>query len=951
MRQSLIVTLFGKLLINLVCCKKSCLICYAATPARLNHSGGNIEERNNPVGYLTINFYRRLFVFLPTLKEQHNKMELTKNFEPQEIEKKWYQHWLDKAYFKSIPDNREPYTIVMPPPNVTGVLHMGHCLNNTIQDILIRRARMQGKNACWVPGTDHASIATEAKVVAMLRERGITKSSLSRDEFLSYAWEWKEKYGGIILQQLKKLGFSLDWDRTSFTMDKDYYESVIKVFVALHKKGVIYRGKRMINWDVKALTALSDEEVIRKETKQQLYYLKYKIDNGLPATDNRNTETLTIATVRPETIMGDTAICVHPDDERYKHLHGKFAIVPLINRRIPVITDEYVTMDFGTGALKVTPAHDMNDNQLGQKHGLEVVDIFNDDGTLNKEAQIYIGLDRFEARKKIVAELSEKGFVLKTEDYTSEVGYSERTDAVVEPRLSLQWWVSMKDIATPALKTVIEEEIKFYPPKFRNLYRHWMENIKDWCISRQLWWGHRIPAWYDAEGRFVVAENEDEAKKMFNIQYSISNAQLKQDEDCLDTWFSSWLWPFEVFKGYSNPGNNEVKYYYPTNTLVTAPEIIFFWVARMIMAGFEFMDEKPFQSVYFTGIVRDKQGRKMSKSLGNSPDLLGLIDQYGADATRFGIMIASPAGNDILFDESALEQGRNFNNKMWNALKLVKRWEGRQAISREPLANSFALDWFANRLNEVKAEVGSMMVQFRLSEALKTIYSLIWDDFCSWYLEWVKPGFEQPVEAYIYQKTISFFTELMQLLHPFMPFVSEDIYHLLGERNDDLCVKQFENVVTADSLILKKGILLKDIITGLRDVRNRQQVKPKETIELYIDTADKDIYQSIESILAKQVNAKSVVYTNSPVAESFSCVIGKDKFYIKTEQPVNTGHQKSDLQKELDHLKGFLLSIEKKLGNEKFVQNAKPEVLALEQKKKSDAEIKIKVIEESLAVL
>ena len=927
------------------------MICYAATPARLNHSGGNIEERNNPVGYLTINFYRRLFVFLPTLKEQHNKMELTKNFEPQEIEKKWYQHWLDKAYFKSIPDSREPYTIVMPPPNVTGVLHMGHCLNNTIQDILIRRARMQGKNACWVPGTDHASIATEAKVVAMLRERGITKSSLSRDEFLSYAWEWKEKYGGIILQQLKKLGFSLDWDRTSFTMDKDYYESVIKVFVALHKKGVIYRGKRMINWDVKALTALSDEEVIRKETKQQLYYLKYKIDNGLPATDNRNTETLTIATVRPETIMGDTAICVHPDDERYKHLHGKFAIVPLINRRIPVITDEYVTMDFGTGALKVTPAHDMNDNQLGQKHGLEVVDIFNDDGTLNKEAQIYIGLDRFEARKKIVAELSEKGFVLKTEDYTSEVGYSERTDAVVEPRLSLQWWVSMKDIATPALKTVIEEEIKFYPPKFRNLYRHWMENIKDWCISRQLWWGHRIPAWYDAEGRFVVAENEDEAKKMFNIQYSISNAQLKQDEDCLDTWFSSWLWPFEVFKGYSNPGNNEVKYYYPTNTLVTAPEIIFFWVARMIMAGFEFMDEKPFQSVYFTGIVRDKQGRKMSKSLGNSPDLLGLIDQYGADATRFGIMIASPAGNDILFDESALEQGRNFNNKMWNALKLVKRWEGRQAISREPLANSFALDWFANRLNEVKAEVGSMMVQFRLSEALKTIYSLIWDDFCSWYLEWVKPGFEQPVEAHIYQKTISFFTELMQLLHPFMPFVSEEIYHLLGERNDDLCVKQFENVVTADSLILKKGILLKDIITGLRDVRNRQQVKPKETIELYIDTADKDIYQSIESILAKQVNAKSVVYTNSPVAESFSCVIGKDKFYIKTEQPVNTGHQKSDLQKELDHLKGFLLSIEKKLGNEKFVQNAKPEVLALEQKKKSDAEIKIKVIEESLAVL
>ncbi|MBC7535168.1 MAG: valine--tRNA ligase, partial [Ferruginibacter sp.] len=610
-------------------------------------------------------------------------MELSKNFEPQAIENKWYQHWLDKQYFKSTPDKREPYTIVMPPPNVTGVLHMGHCLNNSIQDILIRRARMQGKNACWVPGTDHASIATEAKVVGMLRERGISKSSLSRDEFLGYAWEWKEKYGGIILQQLKKLGFSLDWDRTTFTMDKAYYDSVIKVFIELHKKGIIYRGKRMINWDVKALTALSDEEVIRKETKQQLYYLQYKIDDGDPAT-GRDAMHIVIATVRPETIMGDTAIAVHPEDERYKHLHGKFAIVPLINRRIPIITDEYVTMDFGTGALKVTPAHDINDNQLGQKHGLEVIDIFNDNGTLSEDAQIYVGLDRFEARKKIAAELLEKGYLLKTEEYSSEVGYSERTNAVVEPRLSLQWWVSMKDLATPALKTVMEEEIKFYPPKFRNLYRHWMENIKDWCISRQLWWGQRIPAWYDGDGNYVVAETEAEAKEMFYAQHSIANAQLKQDEDCLDTWFSSWLWPFQVFKGYSDPGNKEIKYYYPTNTLVTAPEIIFFWVARMIMAGFEFMTAKPFQAVYFTGIVRDKQGRKMSKQLGNSPDLLGLIDQYGADATRFGVMIASPAGNDILFDESALEQGRNFNNKMWNAVKLVKMWEGRQ---QKPISN------------------------------------------------------------------------------------------------------------------------------------------------------------------------------------------------------------------------------------------------------------------------
>ena len=885
-------------------------------------------------------------------------MELTKNFEPTAIDEKWYQHWMDKGYFFSTPDEREPYTIVIPPPNVTGVLHMGHCLNNTIQDILIRKARMEGKNACWVPGTDHASIATEAKVVAMLRERGITKSSLSREEFLSYAWEWKEKYGGIILQQLKKLGCSLDWNRTSFTMDDDYYKSVIKVFNDLYKKGWIYRGKRMINWDVRAKTALSDEEVIRKETNQKLYHIKYTVEGSDTG--------IVIATVRPETIMGDTAICVHPDDERYKYLHGKFAFVPLINRRIPIITDEYVTMDFGTGALKVTPAHDMNDNLLGQKHGLEVVDIFNEDGTLNNEAQIYIGLDRFEARKKIAAELEEKGFLLKTEDYTSEVGYSERTDAVVEPRLSLQWWVSMKELSKPALDVVMNEEISFHPAKFKNLYRHWMENIKDWCISRQLWWGHRIPAWYDEEGRFVVAENEEEAKEIFNKQYSISNPQLKQDEDCLDTWFSSWLWPFEVFKGYSNPGNAEIKYYYPTNTLVTAPEIIFFWVARMIMAGETYMDAKPFSDVYFTGIVRDKQGRKMSKSLGNSPDLLGLIDKYGADAVRFGIMIASPAGNDLLFDESSLEQGRNFNNKLWNALKLVKLWESRESqvgsgvepTGQPSLATSFALEWFANRLNEVRTEVNSLMKQFRLSEALKTIYSLIWDDFCSWYLEWVKPGFEQPIDAAVYKKTIEYFTELMQLLHPFMPFVTEEIYHLLEERKDDLCVKQFEKDNATNARIFKeqqdillKGVLLKELITGLRDVRNKQQVKPKETVELYIDTSNKEIYQSIEAILAKQVNAKSIAYTSEAVPETISCVIGKDKFYIRTEQPLNTGQQKDDLQKELDHLKGFLVSVEKKLGNEKFVQNAKPDVLALEQKKKADAETKIRVIEESLAAL
>ena len=903
-------------------------------------------------------------------------MELSKNFEPNALEEKWYAHWLQKGYFNSTPDAREPYTIVIPPPNVTGVLHMGHCLNNTIQEILIRDARMTGKNACWVPGTDHASIATEAKVVAMLRERGIAKSSLSREEFLAYAWEWTHNYGGIILQQLKKLGCSLDWNRTSFTMDKDYYDSVIQVFIYLHKRGWIYRGKRMINWDVKAKTALSDEEVIRKETRQKLYHLRYTIEGS--------DEGIIIATVRPETIMGDTAICVHPDDERYKHLQGKFAFVPLINRRIPIIADAYVSMEFGSGALKVTPAHDINDNQLGIKHNLEVVDIFHDDGTLAPEAQIFIGLDRFEARKKIVVELEAKGYLVKTEDYTSEVGYSERTDTVVEPRLSLQWWVSMKDLATPALKVVMDDEIKFYPPKFRNLYRNWMENIRDWCISRQLWWGHRIPAWYDKEGNYVVAATKEDAEKEYSSKYGTKPPYggglegLKQDDDCLDTWFSSWLWPFEVFKGLSDPGNKEVKYYYPTNTLVTAPEIIFFWVARMIMSGFEFMEQKPFQQVYFTGIVRDKQGRKMSKSLGNSPDLLGLIDIYGADAVRFGIMIASPAGNDILFDESALEQGRNFNNKIWNALKLVKMWEGRQlaensghsAVSSGQLRDQqssvmlrneasqtdfinekFAIDWFRSRLNQVRMEVDNMMDQFRLSEALKTIYSLIWDDFCSWYLEWVKPGFEQPIQPVVYEQTVSFFEELMQLLHPYMPFVTEEICHLLKEQEVDLCVKPFAPIRPASAEILQAGNLLKQVISAIRDGKNRNQLKPKDTIALYIQTAIPEPYQAIESILLKQVNATEISFTAEPVANTIVVAVEKDKFYLSTGKELDTGNLKDDLLKDLEHQKGFLASVEKKLGNERFVQNARPEVLTLEQKKKDDALARIKTIEESLAAL
>ncbi|HWB25159.1 MAG TPA: valine--tRNA ligase [Chitinophagaceae bacterium] len=878
-------------------------------------------------------------------------MELSKNFEHQQAEQNWYAHWLDKNYFHSEPDEREPYTIVIPPPNVTGVLHMGHCLNNTIQDILIRRERMSGKNACWVPGTDHASIATEAKVVAMLREKGIAKSSLTREEFLQYAWEWKEKYGGIILQQLRKLGCSCDWQRTAFTMDADYYKSVIDVFVTLYDKGWIYRGKRMINWDAKAKTALSDEEVIYKEIKSKLYYVRYAIDGS-------NDEFITIATVRPETILGDTAICVNPNDARYKHLHGKFALVPLINRRIPIIADDYVEMDFGTGALKVTPAHDMNDYQLGQKYNLEVIDTMNDDGTMSEAAQLYIGEDRFEVRKKIVQDLEAAGHMVEIEDYTNQVGFSERTDTVVEPRLSMQWWISMKKLSEPALTAVVDGEINFHPAKFKNTYKYWMENIRDWCISRQLWWGHRIPAWYLPDGSFEVAASREEAWQKIgkkpgavNIQYSIDD--LKQDEDVLDTWASSWLWPFEVFKGYSNPGNADIKYYYPTNTLVTAPEIIFFWVARMIMAGFEFMGEKPFSDVYFTGIVRDKIGRKMSKSLGNSPDLLALIDKYGADAVRFGIMFSSPAGNDLMFDEASLEQGRNFNNKLWNALKLVKMWEGRKSEGPEKAKteSDFAISWFENRLNEVRAEVGGLMKQFKLSEALQAIRSLIWDDFCSWYLEWVKPGFEQPVDAAVFEKTVAYFDELLALLHPFMPFITEDIYHLLKQRDEDLCVKQYAAIGNADATVLNEAELLKKVITALRDARNRNQVKPKEAIQLYIETGNRESFTAIEAILAKQVNASSIQFTAGAIPNTVIVAVEKDKFYLETEKQLDTQGLKDELLKDLAYQNNFLQSVLKKLGNERFVQNAKPEVVEMERKKQADAEARIKTIEESLANL
>ena len=898
------------------------------------------------------------------LANKEKGMELSKNYNFRESEEKWYKHWTESGFFNSIPDEREPFTVVIPPPNVTGILHMGHCLNNTIQDILVRRARMQGKNACWVPGTDHASIATEAKVVQMLRERGIQKASLSREDFLKYAWEWKEKYGGIILSQLKKLGCSIDWNRTTFTMDPDYYQSVIFVFNDLYKKGYIYRGKRMINWDPRAKTALSDEEVIFKEVQSKLYFLKYPLANADGSAST--TDGITIATVRPETILGDTAIAVNPKDERYQHLIGKYALVPLINRRIPIIADDYVAVDFGTGALKITPAHDMNDYQLGQKHGLEVIDVLNDDGTLSPAAQLYVGLDRFEARKQIVPELEAKGFLVKIEDYTNQVGFSERTDVVVEPRLSLQWWVDMKKIYGPALKAVAEDDIKFYPAKYKNLYRHWMENIKDWCISRQLWWGHRIPAWFDSEGRFVVAMNEAEAMEKFKAEFGVTNIILTQDEDCLDTWFSSWLWPFEVFHGISNPGNKEVQYYYPTNTLVTAPEIIFFWVARMIMAGYEYMGSKPFNEVYFTGIVRDKQGRKMSKQLGNSPDLLAMIDEIGADAVRFGILISSPAGNDLLWDKSSNEQGRNFINKIWNALKLVQLWKNRDIILVDldeavHFEKNWPNQWFRARLYQVRSEVNLMMDQFRLSEALKTIYSLIWDDYCSWYLEWIKPGYDEPMNSHHLSSAIGFFEELMELLHPFMPFITEEIYQHLRERasGDNICIAKIETEDVFTDLLsgksanayLEEGNLLKAAITGVRDARNKAQLKPRDTIRLFCQSTSTETYATIADILSRQVNSEKFNFTDTSIDNSIPIVIGKDRFYLITENHQENGNQAAEMEKELEYLKGFLVSVEKKLGNERFMQNAKPEIIEMELKKKSDAEIKIRNLMESLTSL
>jgi valyl-tRNA synthetase len=911
-------------------------------------------------------------------------MELSKNYIPGEVEEKWYAHWKSKGYFNSKPDNRPPFTVVIPPPNVTGVLHMGHTLNETVQDILVRKARMSGFNACWVPGSDHASIATEAKVVDMLKkEKGIEKNNLSREEFLRYAFEWKEKYGNIIYNQIAKLGCSVDWERVSFTMDDHYYKAVIKVFVDLYKKGLIYRGARMINWDPSAKTALSDEEVEYKDVTGKLYFIKYAVADESAESSEPARKFIVIATQRPETIMGDVAVCANPTDERYDFLKGKKVIVPLINREVPVIYDDYVDKDFGTGVLKITPAHDINDFNIGLKFNLPVVDTLNDDGTLSEAAQIFIREDRFIARKKIVEELKQKGLLIKEEEYATRLGYSQRTKVVVEPKISTQWFVKMKSLAQSALEEVTSGRIQIHPrDKFNATYKYWLENVKDWCISRQLWWGQQIPAWYDNDGNVYVAETEEEAKKEMseregamgkeqlatgNEQSAISNQQsathnpqlttLTRDEDVLDTWFSSWLWPMEVFKGISEPGNKEIGYYYPTSVLVTGQDIIFFWVARMIMAGMEYRHEKPFSDVYFTGMVRDKLGRKMSKSLGNSPDLLQLIHEYGADAVRFGIMISSPAGNDLLFDESSLEQGKYFNNKLWNAMKLLKMWENNsqknQRSGNTPTSENenIAAEWFQNRLSEARTEIDSLMNQFRLSEALKTIYSLIWDDYCSWFLEWIKPEYGQAIDEKLYEKAIEFFDALLQMLHPFMPFITEEIYHLLKERNDDLIVKQFAEIPSFDYAILTQGNKLKNIITSIRDARNKNHLKPKESISLFIETNDESSYDPIKQIITKQTNAGKIIFNKKPEVSSIMIVVGDEKIHIKSDAVVDTHVQKEKLLKDLNYLKGFLNVVDKKLSNDRFVDNAKPEVIELEKKKKKDAETKIKVIEQTLESL
>lgn len=868
-------------------------------------------------------------------------MEIPAKYDPKGIEDKWYRYWLDNKFFHSVPDDREPFVIVIPPPNVTGVLHMGHMLNNTIQDVLVRRARMQGKNACWVPGTDHASIATEAKVVNKLKEQGIAKSSLARSEFLEHAWEWKEKHGGIILEQLKKLGASCDWERTKFTMDPDMYESVIDVFIDLYNKGLIYRGVRMVNWDPKALTALSDEEVIYREEKSKLYYLRYKVEG-------EDDSWVTIATTRPETILGDTAVCFHPEDERFKHLLGKRVLVPLIERSIPLIQDEYVDREFGTGCLKITPAHDINDYNIGIKHRLETIDIFNDNGTLSEKAILYVGLDRFDVRKRIVEDLKEKGHVVKIEEYTNNVGFSERTDAVIEPKLSMQWFMKMDTMAKGALDVVISDEIHFHPEKFKNTYRHWMENVRDWCISRQLWWGQRIPAYYLKTGEIIVAKTAEEAlvkaKELTGVN-SLTNEDLRQDDDVLDTWFSSWLWPISVFDGIRNPENEDIKYYYPTNDLITAPEILFFWVARMIMAGLEYRNDIPFKNVYLTGIVRDKIGRKMSKSLGNSPDPLDLIATYGADGVRVGMLLTSPAGNDLPFDESLCEQGRNFSNKIWNALRLVKGWEV-DSLLEQPEYAVIAIKWFDARLNEALAEIERNFDDYKLSEALMNVYKLVWDDFCSWYLEMIKPAYQKPIDEKTLEVTIGFFERLVKIMHPFMPFITEQIWHTLSERveGESIMVSPMPCSSISDKEVLKNFETASQVIQEIRNIRKNKNIAQRDGIELFVIKDKQNYSHQFDEIIAKLCNVCSINFVIEKPESALGFIIQSDEYFIPMGDKIDIEAEKASLFKELEYTEGFLASVMKKLVNERFMTNAKPEVIEIEQKKRADAESKIELL-------
>jgi valyl-tRNA synthetase len=887
-------------------------------------------------------------------------MEIPKTYNPASVEDKWYQYWLDKQFFKSTPDEREPYTIVIPPPNVTGVLHMGHMLNNTIQDVLIRRARMQGKNACWVPGTDHASIATEAKVVNLLKEKGIKKTDLTREEFLKYAFEWKEKYGGIILEQLKKLGASCDWDRTRFTMEDDLSEAVIDVFIDLYNKGQIYRGVRMVNWDPAGMTAVSDEEVIHKESNAKLYFVSYNLQNedGTPLSlgEGLGGEVITIATTRPETILGDTAVCVHPDDERYKHLKGKYAVIPFVERKVPIIFDDYIDIEFGTGALKVTPAHDINDYNLGVKHKLEVIDTIAANGTMSEAAGFYIGEDRFAVRKKIAKDLEEAGHIVKIEDIKNKVGYSERTDAVIEPKLSMQWFLKMDKISKPALDAVLNGEVKLIPDKFVNTYKHWMENVHDWCISRQLWWGQQIPAWYDTKGNFVVAKTHDEALLKYKINYPASNiTSLKQDDDVVDTWFSSWLWPISVFDGFKDPENADIKYYYPTNDLVTAPEILFFWVARMIIAGYEYRGQKPFTNVYLTGIVRDKLGRKMSKSLGNSPDPLDLIAKNGADAVRMGMLLTSPAGNDLPFDESLIEQGRNFNNKIWNAFRLIKGFDV-DPNKLQPENNKLACAWFESRFNQQLAVINDLYSKYRMSEVLMTTYKLVWDDFCAWYLEMIKPDFvdgkAMPIDAKTLQQTINYFGNLLKLLHPFMPFITEELWHLIEDRkeNDCILISPWPAEGKIDESILTGFAHASEVIQQIRNIRNQKGLSPKEQLQLIIKN-DSTRNQQFDAIVQKSANLSRIESLNDKPQGALNFMVGTVEYFVPLAQSIDINTEKAKYVEELNYLKGFLESVNKKLSNEKFVANAKPEVIANERKKMDDAQTKIKMIEEQMAAL